>query len=45
MVTEISICMCVYVKEKYAIYMKHPVYSCIQLVSKDCLYSVVLGWC
>lgn len=39
MVTEISICVCVcvYVKEKYAIYMKHPVYSRIQLVSKDCL--------
>lgn len=31
------VCVCVYVKEKYAIYMKHPVYSRIQLVSKDCL--------
>lgn len=29
--------VCVYVKEKYAIYMKHPVFSRIQLVSKDCL--------
>lgn len=37
MVTEISICLCAYVKEKYATYMKHSVHSCIQLVLVDCL--------
>lgn len=35
--------LCVYVKEKYAIYIKHSVRTCSQLVSEDSVNSVVLG--